>query len=209
MLQPIRSTVEQVCVMPCPRTSLAAPVFALLVIPYGGAGAAQQKAPPARGTVSAEVRAACDAAYAAAARTPGVSIRRRTGTVSDETLPEPVFGCGMAISGSFARARATGDAASRLRQDFEARGWREMPAYGADGKDGTSFAFQNAGVACLVRGTWDGGADGDPGIPAKDWYRIAVLCTSPAFPENRSPQRDEEAVANRSFESGTKAETRI
>jgi hypothetical protein len=167
------------------RVVLAASLFVVLVAPNNVAGGALQKPPPAPRTVSSEVRAACDAAYAIAAKTPGVSIQRRTGTFGDETLPEPVFGCGLAISGSFARAQATGDAALRLRQDFEARAWREMPAYSADGTDGTSFAFHRAGVACLVRGTWDGGAADDPDTPAQDWYKVALLCTSPVFPENR------------------------
>jgi len=61
-----------------------------------------------------------------------------------------------------------------------------MAAYSADGRDGTSFAFRKARVACLVRGTWDGGAADDPKIPAMDWYKVAVFCTSPEFPENRS-----------------------
>ena len=60
-----------------------------------------------------------------------------------------------------------------------------MPAYSADGKDGTSFAFRKARVACLVRCEWNGGADGEPEIPAEDWYKVAVLCTSPVFTENR------------------------
>ena len=60
-----------------------------------------------------------------------------------------------------------------------------MGAYGADGKDGTSFAFRNAGVACLVRGEWNGGADGEPEIPAEDGYKVALFCTSPVFPEDR------------------------
>ena len=169
------------------RIFLAASLYVLLVVPNSLAGAARQKQPPAPGTMSREVRAACDAAYAIAAKTPGVSIQRRTGTFRDETLREPVSGCGLAISGSFARAQATGDAALRLRQDFSARAWQEMPAYGADGTDGTSFAFRKAGVACLVRGTWDGGAADEPKIPAEDWYKVTVFCTSPEFPENRSP----------------------
>jgi hypothetical protein len=173
--------------MPCSRIFLAASLFVLLVVPNSVAGAAPQKQPPAPRTMSSEVRAACDAAYAIATKTPGVSIRRRTGTFSDESLREPVFGCGLAISGSFARAQATGDAALRLRQGFSARAWQEMPAYDADGTDGTSFAFHKAGVSCLVRGTWDGGADDEPKIPAADWYKVAVFCTSQEFPENRSP----------------------
>lgn len=169
------------------RIFLATSLFVLVVVPNHSARAAAQMQPPTPRRVSSEVRAACDAAYAIAAKTPGVSIRRRTGTFRDETLREPVFGCGLAISGSFARAKATGDAALRLRQGFSSRAWQEMPAYSADGKDGTSFAFRRMTVACLVRGTWNGGADGEPAIPAQDWYKVAVLCTSPVFPENRWP----------------------
>jgi hypothetical protein len=172
--------------MLCCRIFLTASLFVLLVVPGGLAGAAPQKQPLAPRTVSSEVRAACDAAYVIAVKTPGVSVQRRAGTFRDETIREPVFGCGLVISGSFARAAATGDAAVRLRQDFQTRGWQEMAAYSADGTDGTSFAFRRAGVACLVRGTWDGGAADDPKIPAQDWYKVAVFCTSPEFPENRS-----------------------
>ena len=169
------------------RIFLAASLSVLLGVTNSLARAALQKPQSPPRTVSSGVRAACDAAYVIAVKIPGVSIQRRTGTFSDETLREPAFGCGLAISGSFARAQATGDAASRLHQDFSARAWQEMPAYSADGTDGTSFAFRKAGVACLVRGTWDGGAADDPAIPAADWYKVAVLCTSPEFPENRSP----------------------
>jgi hypothetical protein len=147
---------------------------------------AQAQAPTA-GDVSREVRSACDAAHAIAAATPGVTVRRRTGIFRDELIREPVLGCGLSISGSFASARSTGDAATRLRQDFELRGWQEMGAYSADGPDGTSFAFRRAGVACLVRGTWNGGTDDGPTVAAKDEYEVAVFCTSPEFSETRSP----------------------
>src|SRR5262245_62481757 len=143
--------------MLCCLVFLVASVFTLFVAPKSLAGAAPLKQPTAPRAVSREVSAACDAAYAIAAKTPGVSIQRSTGTFSDETLRESVFGCGLAISGSFAQAQTTGDAVLRLRQDFPARAWQEMLAYSADGTDGTSFAFRRGGVACLVRGTWDGG----------------------------------------------------
>lgn len=173
--------------MLCRRMFLAASLSVPFVVPDSLVNAALQQPPPIPRTLSSEVRAACDAAYAIAAKTPGVSIQRRIGTFGDETLRGPVFGCGLAISGSLARAQATGDTALRLRQDFSARAWQEMPAYSADGTDGTSFAFRKSGVACLVRGTWDGGAADDPNIPAQDWYKVAVLCTSPVFPENKWP----------------------
>ena len=167
------------------RVFLAASRLVLLVVTTSVASDTAQKPLPKPKTVSKAARAACDAAYGVAAKTPGVSVRRRTGTFRDETLRAPVFGCGFALAGSFARLKNTSDAAVRLREDFVARGWPEMPAYSADGKDGTSFAFRNAGVSCLVRGTWDGGADGEPEIPARDPYKVMVFCASPEFPEQR------------------------
>ncbi len=119
----------------------------------------------------------------AAAATPGAAVRRLTGQFRDETLSKAVAGCGLAISGSFARAGNTGDAATRLHDEFEKRGWQEMGAYSADGTDGTSFAFRKGSVACLVRGKWNGGAE--PDIPAQDWYAVTAFCSSPVFPEKR------------------------
>jgi len=104
---------------------------------------------------------------------------------TDETLQTAVFGCGLAITGSFKKSEATGDASERLRHAFMDSTWEEMGAYGADGKDGTSFAFQKGPVACLARGTWNGGADGEPELAAEDWYKVTVFCTSPAFPVER------------------------
>lgn len=156
-----------------------------LIVASVEAAAPQQKESSQQKAVSSHVRAACDEAHAIAATTPGVMIRKHTGNFHDRALREPVFGCGVWISGSFALAKGTGDAAARLREGFSAQGWQEMFAYWADGKDGSSFAFRKAGVACHFRGTWDGGADGEPELPAKDWYKVKVLCTSPAFPDER------------------------
>lgn len=143
---------------------------------------------PSRGpaqVVAPKVRAACDLAYSVAAKTPGVKITRRTGNFRDETLRKPVFGCGLAVAGSFAKAGRTGDAATRLRDRFAADAWREIADYSADGSDGTSFAFEKSGVACLTRGSWNGGADDEPETPREDWYKVTVFCTSPPFPERR------------------------
>jgi hypothetical protein len=68
-------------------------LLVLLVVTDSLASAASQKQLPAPKTVSRDVRAACDAAYAVAAKTPGVKIQRRTGIFRDETLREPVYGC--------------------------------------------------------------------------------------------------------------------
>jgi hypothetical protein len=131
------------------------------------------------------VRAACDMAYRVAVKTPGTSVRRRTGTFSDETLRAPVFGCGLAISGSFAKTETTGDASVRLRQALTDSAWDEMGAYSADGTDGTSFAFRKGTVACFARGMWNGGAADEPNVPPEDWYKITFFCTTPVFPETR------------------------
>lgn len=143
-------------------------------------------APPASGDAAAAVTAACDAAQAIAAKVPGVAITRSAGRFSDEALAAPVPGCRVAITGSFARAPEGGDAANRLREAFAARGWREMVSYGADGKDGTAFALRKGPVACLFRGSWNGGADGEPPISPEDAYRVSVICTSPVIPEERA-----------------------
>jgi hypothetical protein len=127
-------------------------------------------------------RAACDIADAIAAKTPGVTVRRNAGVFDDDAVEEPVVGCQLVLTGSFIRAGQGGDAATRLRQAFPARGWQEIPEYAADGKDGTRFAFRKADVACLFHGDWNGGADGEPEIPREDWYKVSVLCTSPVPP---------------------------
>jgi hypothetical protein len=124
-------------------------------------------------------------AYRVAMKTPGASVRRRTGTFSDETLQAPVFGCGLAISGSFAKAEITGDASVRLRQTLTDSAWEEMGAYSADGTDGTSFAYRKGTVACFARGMWNGGAADEPSVPPEDWYKVTFFCTTPVFPENR------------------------
>jgi len=167
------------------RVFFGAALLVILVGQYTSDGAAAQNQPGKPATVSPQVRAACDTAYKIAAQTPGVSIRRSTGVFSDDALRQPVLGCRLAISGSFARAKTSGDAATRLRDAFQASGWQEIAGYSADGKDGTAFAFRKARVACLVRGEWNGGADGEPEIPAEDWYKVSVLCTSPVPAEER------------------------
>jgi hypothetical protein len=144
--------------------------------PAGGGSHASEDPSP---RVPAAVRTACDTAYTIAAGTPGVSIQRSTGLLSDEALRHPVLGCRLIISGSFARTEDGRDASVLLREGFTARGWLEMADYAADGKDGTQFGFRKEATACLCRGDWNGGADGEPEIPPEDWYKVSVLCTSP------------------------------
>ena len=131
-----------------------------------------QRAP----AVDADVRAACDEAFAIVAKTAGARARRSNGSFNDETFRAPIAGCGISITGSFKKAANTGAAADRLRQAFESRRWQELPEFSADGHDGTSFAFRKDDVACFARGSWDGGADGEPELPALDPYKVNVVC---------------------------------
>jgi len=128
--------------------------------------------------VPPEVRAACDTAFAIVSKTQGIKTRRATGTFNDETFRAPIPGCRIDIDGSFAKAKNGGAAAENLRQGFDARGWTELPEFSADGHDGTSYAYRKDAVACFARGTWDGGADDQPEIPAADPYKVHVICGS-------------------------------
>lgn len=58
---------------------------------------------------------------------------------------------------------------------------QELPEFSADGHDGTSFAFRKGGAACFARGEWDGGADGEPEMPAADPYKVIVFCGEAAM----------------------------
>jgi hypothetical protein len=133
---------------------------------------------PASLTVPRIVQAGCDAALSAASRTPGVTIKRSVGPFRDEVSGTAFSGCRLLIVGSFAKLRGTDDASLRLRRELSASGWHEMPEYDADGKDGTAFALRKGEVTCLVRGQWNGGADGVPEEPGEDWYRVEVGCTN-------------------------------
>jgi hypothetical protein len=127
-------------------------------------------------SLPSDVRAACDQAYAIVTRTDGIRTRRSVGSFKDETFRAPIAGCRIEIDGSFKKAAKSGAAAERLRAALDSAGWIELPEFSADGHDGTSFAFRRNDVACFARGSWDGGADDEPGIPPADPYRVVVIC---------------------------------
>lgn len=165
-------------------------VFLFLgLVAYGATRSTEFHSEMANGAAAQDaVRLACDLVYSIAAEASGVSIQRSTGVFTDEALSRPVQGCHLEIKGSFADAPPGGDAADRLRDGFTARGWQEMLAYSADGKDGTVFVFFKSEVACLFRGSWTGGVDGEPLMPREEAYRVSVICTSPVPREERSRQ---------------------
>jgi hypothetical protein len=161
----------------------ALPVLALasLLAAHGTAGRAASQVTPEPST-----QLACDLAHSIAGAEAGTSVQRSRGVFSHGALREPVRGCRLVIEGSFEESPPGEDAIGRLRDGFAAQGWQEMPAYSADGKDGTAFALRKNEVACLFRGSWDGGSDGEPPLPRERTYRVSVLCTSPAPPAERT-----------------------
>lgn len=152
----------------------------LLAFPVARGYADQElpRKPPDLRPLSGEVQAACDLAYQAAAETPGVTIQRDTGVFSDQPVEPPAPGCRLVIDGSFAQAGGATPAVDRLAERFSADAWEEIAEYAADGKDGTAFAFRKSEVVCHIRGEWNGGSDGEPELPAEDWYKVTVLCSA-------------------------------
>jgi hypothetical protein len=123
-----------------------------------------------------EVAAACDAVHAAVVKTPGIRERRSSGSIADELLRAPIAACRIDIDGSFKKLGKARHPTDRVSDYFEGRKWDQLPDFSADGPDGTTFAYRQNGVACLVRGQWDGGADDEPDVPAADPYQVLVLC---------------------------------
>ena len=123
-----------------------------------------------------DVKGACDAAQGILSPTKGIKTRRSNGTFNDETFRAPIPGCRLQIDGSFKKARDSGAAAENLHTGFMSAGWREIAEFSADGPDGTSFAFATNGLACFVRGAWDGGDDSAPEVPTDDGYKVVVIC---------------------------------
>ena len=94
-----------------------------------------------------------DATHAIAENTFAVTIQRSMGMFGNEAPRQPVPGCHLAISGSFAEAHGSGDAAEHLSCSLAI--WMEKFAeYNAEGRDGMRFAF------CKYRMTCFSGVDG-------------------------------------------------
>ena len=123
-----------------------------------------------------DVSAACDAIHAALVKTPGIKERRRSGSIADEMLRAPIAACRIDIEGSFKKLGKARHPTDRVSDYFDAQKWGQLPDFSADGPDGTVFAYQKNGVACLARGQWDGGADDEPDVPTADPYQLLVFC---------------------------------
>jgi hypothetical protein len=127
----------------------------------------------------AAASAACDEVVALVATTPGITLKRSIGPFHDSRGDRDLFGCRVEISGSFAAVEGQKDAIQRLRDGLPVKGWSEDSDYSADGKDGTQFAVSRGRAGCILEGRWDGGADGEPEIAPRDWYKLTIVCTEP------------------------------
>lgn len=154
---------------------------AVLVVAHG-AGLAARSAAEAPDSA---VRPGCELARSIASSAPGASIERSDGVFAHELLPGSVRGCRVVITRSAGLAPSGQDVAGRLYDGFSSHGWQEMPAYTADGVDGTAFVLRKGEVACLFQGIWDGDPDGEPSRPGT--CRVSVLCTTAVPPEERLP----------------------
>jgi hypothetical protein len=98
------------------------------------------------------------------------------GEVRDYRTGRTGPGCRVEMKGSAAAYRKSGQPDVALREKFAELGWTEDFAYGADGPDGSAFAFRNGPALCVFRAHWDGGDDSDPTYVPEDRYDIEVDC---------------------------------
>ena len=139
-------------------------------------------------TIPADVRAACDFVNKMMAKTPGIKVRRSTGSFPLEMVKAPIAGCRVDVEGSMKRLGKADPPTDQLASSFEAHAWRQLADFSADGHDGTIFAYAKGSAACLVSGEWDGGSDDEPDAPLADPYRVTVTCGNAAVcvrPEDR------------------------
>src|SRR5690349_7559086 len=103
----------------------------------------------AQSALPADVRAACDGAFAIVSKSQGIKTRRANGSFNDETFRAPIPGCRIEIDGSFKKAGKAGVAADNLHTNWMSTGWQELGEFSADGPDGTSYAFKKGTAACF------------------------------------------------------------
>jgi hypothetical protein len=105
---------------------------------------------------------------------PDLAIEQTETVISDHRQQQKRKGCRITASSNTSREHARPD--ELLRAELPKAGWREDIRYGADGKDGTAFAFRRESVLCLVEASWDGGDDSDPRYVPSQIYELRVGC---------------------------------
>jgi hypothetical protein len=138
---------------------------------------------------SAEEDSACDTIAGILQSVSGSTMERYYDQFEDHIANKTRSGCLVKIKGTWSaitddihppNVLYPNSKGPLLKQD----GWQLDNRYGADGKDGTSFAIRNDDIICLVSGKWDGGDDSDPDYVPGDEYEMLVGCA--LNPENDS-----------------------
>lgn len=110
--------------------------------------------------------------------TPGTRTEIRQGEFRDELQNILRPGCRVILRGSLAALGEKSMPIEVLRsKDLPVfKNWADDYSYGADGPDGTMFAFRGKNTLCVITGRWDGGDDSDPKYFPADWYEIKITC---------------------------------
>ncbi len=109
---------------------------------------------------------------------PTLAVNLTEGEVRDYRTGETGPGCRVEMKGSAAAFRESGQPDIALREEFAGLGWTDDYEYGADGPDGSAFAFRKGSILCVFRAHWDGGDDSDPTYVPEDRYDVEVDCLS-------------------------------
>jgi hypothetical protein len=123
-----------------------------------------------------DARAGCSIVERILAEFPTNAVDRSEGEVRDYRTGRAGPGCRVEMQGSAAAFQEGDPPDVALREKFSELGWTEDLAYGADGPDGSAFAFRKGAVLCVFRAHWDGGDDSDPTYVPEDRYDIEVDC---------------------------------
>ncbi len=129
-------------------------------------------------TVQENATEGCATAVGILANFPTLAIDSTEGEVRDYRTGETGLGCRVEMKGSAATFQRSGQPDVALREEFAGLGWTEDYEYGADGPDGSAFAFRKGSVLCVFRAHWDGGDDSDPTYVPEDRYDVEVDCLS-------------------------------
>jgi len=129
---------------------------------------------------------ACDNVTRLVAEAPSLVISGTDTLVHDDRFGRTAPGCLVRMAGQVPAFRGTTRPDEFLRQKLTSQGWLEDLRYGADGPDGTAFAYVRGDVLCMVRAAWDGGDDTDPSYVPEDRYELVIGCI-PAWRQRSEP----------------------
>lgn len=124
-----------------------------------------------------DAESACDSLLVLGSRTLAIELRRAAETEVEVPFVDPARGrrAGCRIIGADPSDRAP-DPVGALYDALQASGWSPIVRFQADGPDGSLVGFSRDGVACLVRGKWDGGDDSDSTYVPEPGYEVELLC---------------------------------